>query len=154
MHEKTNLITSKLNGETFSYLSYSDTILQKTIRGRIINSIDSSKNSLEWKRKIAKLIYDSRRGANFSSDCNYAISLSMRFLPSLHGNHKLDVENFTKPILDGIAAGLFCPIKQDPLQITRFNYDDSNFNTLFIEKFEEQVTSDDSVIITISQQQV
>jgi hypothetical protein len=86
----------------------------------------------------------------FSSDKQYAISLSLRFSSILHGNAKLDVENYIKPIIDGIATGLFCPNNLDPSQITKFNYDDSNFNKLFIEKLDDCNSVDEGLIITIS----
>ena len=150
-----NLVSSKSNGFEFSYLTNSESIIiQKTINDKIINSIvDSPKKQelLEWKQKIAKLVYDERNGRNFSPDSHYAISLSLRFSPSLHGNVKLDVENYIKPILDGIAAGLFCQIEQDLAQITRFNYDDSNFNKLFVEKLDDCNSEDEGLIITIAQ---
>ena len=149
-----NLISTRLDGFEFSYISDS-TILQKSIHGRIINSVvDSSKKQelLEWKQKITKSVYDVRNGENLSSDSKYAISLSLRFSPSLHGNAKLDVENYIKPILDGIAAGLFCTIEQDPAQITRFDYDDSNFNTLFVEKLKDCNPNEEGIVITISKQ--
>lgn len=37
-----------------------------------------------------------------------------------------------KPTLDALAAGLFCHENQDPLSIVRYNFDDSNFNYLFV----------------------
>ena len=64
----------------------------------------------------------------------YAISLALRFHPGYHGGRTLDVENFIKPILDGIAAGIFCNASTDPSTINRWNFDDSNFNTLLVHR--------------------
>ncbi len=148
-----NLVSNTLNEFEFSYLSNSDSIIiQKIIEGKIINSVvDSNKKQqlLEWKQKITKSVFDERNDRNFSSDSQYIISLSFRFSPSLHGNMKLDIENYLKPILDGIVAGLFCSKEQDLTQIIRFDYDDSNFNTLFIEKLDDCNSEDEGLVITI-----
>jgi hypothetical protein len=148
------LISTQLNGISFSYIvpDSKKIIFQKFISGKIINSVvDSNRKQelLEWKQKIAKIIFIPLNGM-FSSDKQYAISLSLRFSSILHGNAKLDVENYIKPIIDGIATGLFCPNNLDPSQITKFNYDDSNFNKLFIEKLDDCNSVDEGLIITIS----
>lgn len=36
-----------------------------------------------------------------------------------HGNQRLDIENFIKPTLDALAAGLFCPNQTNPREIAR-----------------------------------
>ena len=66
----------------------------------------------------------------------------MSFHPRTHGNRDLDVENFIKPVLDGLAAGLFCENDTDPQGIDQFNYDDSNFNTLLIHRLDNAPTAD------------
>jgi len=148
------LISTRLNEIFFSYLvpNSKKIIYQKFISGKIINSVvDSNKKQelLEWKQKIANNIFHPLNG--HFPDRQYAISLSMKFSPTLHGNAKLDVENYIKPIIDGIAAGIFCPKDQDPLQITKFNYDDSNFNKLFIERLSDCKPEDEGLIITIAE---
>ena len=60
--------------------------------------------------------------------------MSFKFNPKKHGNQRLDVENYVKPVVDAIAAGLFCPPETEPKNITNWNYDDSNFNTLLIHR--------------------
>ena len=52
--------------------------------------------------------------------------LEFRFHPANHGYQSLDVENFLKPVIDAVAAGLFCEKEEDPLKIEHWNYDDSN----------------------------
>ena len=50
----------------------------------------------------------------------------------------LDVDNFVKPVLDGLAAGLFYPENTDSREIPRFDIhhgvDDSNFWILLIHR--------------------
>jgi len=147
-----NLVKVKANGLEFSYLKseQGSKIFQKIIRGKIINSVPSPNDQPKltpWKQNIAKAVFDSKNQGYFSPENHYAISLSMKFCPSLHGNHKLDVENYIKPILDGIAAGLFCPKEQDPTQIVKFNYDDSNFDKLFVEKLPNALDEKDELIV-------
>jgi len=42
-----------------------------------------------------------------------------------------------------LAAGLFCHETQDPAAIMRFNFDDSNFNYLFIQRLQDVPRSDE-----------
>ena len=65
------------------------------------------------------------------------MTLAFTFYPGLHGYRALDVDNFIKPVLDGVAAGLFSPEEQDPQAIQHFNFDDSNFNTLLIQRLSD-----------------
>ena len=75
----------------------------------------------------------------------------LSLLPALHGNRALDVENFVKPVLDGLAAGLFSSPGQDPWAIKRFDYDDSNFSTLFIHRLPDAARpEDEGVAISVS----
>ena len=151
---KPALVSTRLNGFNFSHLTDAAyaMILQQTINGTIINSVPGPAQKQElitWKQTIAKMVFDSRNGRMFSPDNHYTISLSLRFHPPSHHNRKLDVDNFIKPILDGIAAGLFCAIEQDPTQITKFDYDDSNFNRLYIEKLFTDNKAEEGIVITI-----
>ena len=108
--------------------------LRLPVTGTIINSITERKESLQdWKVKIASEV-KAARGTTWDSRNDYAITLSLSFHPANHGNRDLDVENFVKPILDALAAGLFCDPQTDPSDISLWNFDDSNFNTLLIHR--------------------
>ena len=129
--------------------------LELRVSGEIVNSITNSQRAkdaqLAWKRRIASEVREARGGGPWDAGQRYAISLAMRFCPALHGNRALDVENFVKPVLDGLAAGLFCPPGQDPRLIKRFDYDDSNFSTLFIHRLPDAVRpADEGVAIGVS----
>lgn len=126
--------------------------LERRLSGEIINSITEKKDAqLAWKRTIAAEVKGARDGGPWDARQRYAISLAMRFCPTLHGNQPLDVENFAKPVLDGLAAGLFCPPDQDPWAIERFRYDDSGFSTLFIHRLPDAPHPDDEgVAIRVS----
>ena len=127
--------------------------LELRVSGEIVNSITERKDAqLDWKRRIASEVREARGGGPWDTGQRYAISLTLRFCPSLHGHRSdLDVENFVKPVLDGLAAGLFSPPGQDPRAIERFNYDDSNFSTLFIHRLPDATRpEDEGVAISVS----
>ena len=76
----------------------------------------------------------------------------MKFHLKTHGGRKLDAENFLKPILDAVAAGLFASEDTNPSEITRYDFDDSNFDNVYFEKLTPaERFEDECVIITISQ---
>jgi len=102
------------------------------------NSVPTSESGTlrlaEWKRKVAARTKE-RRGADcWNPKHQYAISIGFAFHMAAHGNQPLDVENFLKPSLDAFAAGLFCSNDRDPMRIERYNYDDSNFRYVFIQR--------------------
>jgi hypothetical protein len=148
-----SLKTKQITNYRFSYLDSGTNLLQIHINGKIINSVvDSNKklDLLQWKQKITKHVMSERKMAYDPNDM-YLISLGLRFCPQNHGNLKLDVENYIKPIIDGIAAGLFCNLGTNPTDITRFDYDDSNFNNLYVERLPNtQSVNHEGIIISIS----
>ncbi|MFZ0184829.1 MAG: hypothetical protein WAL88_08360 [Nitrosotalea sp.] len=133
-----------------NYLDFdkSTLILKKVVFGKIINSVTEQKEELlNWKRKIVESVFNEKIIVNPSSDSTYAISLSFRFHPQCHSSNKLDVENYVKPVIDGIAAGMF---SKDPSTVTKFNFDDSNFKHILIEKLDTPVTpSNEGVAIVV-----
>ena len=118
--------------------------LTVSVIGTIANSVpttDTGKDNLaSWKIQIASEVKAARGDRQWDSSKRYAISLVLKFCMELHGYRALDVDNFTKPIIDAIAAGLFCEDDTDLADIPRWNYDDSNFNTLLFHRLPD--TSD------------
>ena len=130
--------------------------LQQHVSGTIINSITDGlrgrERQQEWKVSVASEVKKVRGAAAWNPSGNFAISLGFSFhLPS-HGNQKnLDVENFIKPVIDALAAGLFCDPGQDPREIAEWRYDDSNFRTLLIHRLEDASRSEnEGVSISVS----
>ena len=63
----------------------------------------------------------------------------------------LDVENFIKPILDAIAAGLLYDEETDLSTVKKWNYNDSNFNTLLIHRLADATKrQDEGIAISVS----
>jgi hypothetical protein len=62
------------------------------------------------------------------------VTLGLSFHPGSHGNQSLDVENFIKPTLDAVAAGLFSANSVSLETLSRWHHDDSNFNHLLIHR--------------------
>ena len=129
--------------------------LQRHISGVVINSVPGGQTGQQqsWKVLVASGIKEMRGKEPWNSDDHYAVSLGFTFHPANHGNQPLDVENFVKPVVDALAAGLFCPAELNPQDIERWKYDDSNFNTLLIHRFKDaDHREDEGVAIYVSAQ--
>ena len=103
---------------------------------RIVNSVENNPRRLiGWKRLVASRVKEKRGREQWDSRDRFAITVGLSFSPEYHGGkRRLDVDNFIKPIIDALAAGLFCDAATDPQGIQKFDYDDSNFNTLLIHR--------------------
>ena len=106
----------------------------------------------DWKVSVASGVKEMRGAAAWNPSGNFAISLGLSFYLPSHGNQKnLDVENFIKPVIDALAAGLFCDPDQDPQEIAEWGFDDSNFRTLLIHRLDDATRRDDEgVAISVS----
>lgn len=74
-----------------------------------------------WRKKVAAKVNAERGKAPWVPEDRYAVTLQFRF--SRHQNQKLDVDNYVKPVLDGLADGL--------------RVDDSNFRILLIHRLRD-----------------
>ena len=134
--------------------------LHVPVKCTIINSTGDGEKQKKWKRKVASAVKAKRerKPHPWSSDHRYAISIGFIFHRSNHGGQvncrgqaELDVDNFVKPVVDAIAAGLFCPDSTEPQDIERWGYDDSNFNTLLIHRLPDaQTPCDEGIAISVS----
>ena len=140
-----NVSTIELPGAKRSFAVYVD--------GTIINSVTENAKALRgWKERVMAATKQRRGTASWDPRSRFAITLTLKFCPKKHGGQrKLDVDNFTKPIIDGVAAGLFCGPETEPSQIDAFDYDDSNFNTLLIHRLPDTDNRDqEGVAIYVS----
>lgn len=136
--------------------------LSLPIIGYIANSIPTSQTGKErlddWKVLVASEIKAIRSERAWNPESRYAISIGFSFNARSHGNRRrwdrqchLDVENFKKPVIDAIAAGLFCGEQTDLARIPRWDYDDSNFDTLLIHRLPDVINpKDEGIAVFIS----
>ena len=97
----------------------------------------------DWKRKVTSEVKSRRGDTPWDPNDDYVISLALRSHPGHHGGEaKLDVENSIKPILDSVAAGLFSDLGTNAQTVEKWNYDDSNYRKLLIQRLAD--TSDPS----------
>ena len=98
---------------------------------------------VDWKQNVAETTKAYRGTSPWDSSDHYAISIGFSFCLQAHGNQELDVENFIKPTIDALAAGLFCTNDQDVSAIERYNYDGSNFRYLFVHRLDDALAPDE-----------
>ncbi len=115
--------------------------LALSVNGIIGNSVADSnrgkQRQVDWKKNIATNVKERRGPTAWEASGHYAISIGFSFCMKEHGNQPLDVENFLKPTIDALAAGLFCSNEQDIAKIERYNYDDSGFRHLFVHRLDD-----------------
>ena len=135
-------------------LSQPDCLLHLPIKGYIVNSITERKDRLQgWKVQVASNVKDARGGNPWNPKNRFSIAISFSFNTNSgwHGYLPLDVENFLKPVVDALAAGLFCAPQTNPQNIRKWDYDDSNFNTLLIHRLPDARTrADEGIAISVS----
>jgi hypothetical protein len=77
----------------------------------IINSVTERKEFLEdWKKAIAKEIVESafdRFRKELTRQSLLAISISFFFCKANHNGNDVDIDNFTKPVIDAAATAVF-----------------------------------------------
>ena len=130
---------------TVSFAAVARPPIRLQVGGEIINEFtDKTDKKREWKRRLASEVKLMRGNTPWDPCDNYAISLALKFCPGYHGGggQRWDVENFIKPIIDAIAAGLFCAAQTDPSMINSWNFDDSNFTTLLIHRLPDTADRD------------
>lgn len=125
------------------------------VRGAIGNSITTSasgaKRTADWKRAVCTAVHGARGRAPWQARATFGVTLGFRFAPGLHGGRDLDVENFVKPTVDAIAAGLFLPSGGDPCAVGRYGYDDSGFRHLLIHRLSDaERDADEGVAIHVA----
>ncbi len=125
--------------------------LHLVVYGEIANSVSNSetgRNRLNnWKVQVASEVKATRGEGSWNPRNEYAVSITLSFAGGRGG----DVDNYIKPIIDAIAAGLFCEPHKDPSTITYWGYDDSNFKTLFAHRLPDTDDSEaEGVAISVS----
>ncbi|MCY3882141.1 MAG: hypothetical protein OXG61_08485 [Chloroflexi bacterium] len=125
--------------------------------GEIGNSFPTSERGKNvhqaWKLQVASDVRAERGDMPWDPEDRSVVTLGFSFCPELHGGswQRLDVENYIKPTLDALAAGLFSDSTEDLASIPRWDYDDSNFSTLLIHRLPDAASdADEGVAIFVS----
>ena len=109
-----------------------------TVKGRrIINSTPGGRKRQkrrawrearkDWIKQVECAVKTKRAGAPWIPADRYAVTLQFRFCR--HEKERLDVDNYVKPVLDGLALGL--------------GVDDSNFRILLIHRLPDAETPEE-----------
>lgn len=154
--------TKKVLDWSLTWLEFSNgkTVIDTIVYGAIANVSPTTEGGREklqrWKRQISMEIKSKRGKQAHDSKNHYVVSLGMRFHTKNHGDGQIDVDNFIKPILDGIAAGLFCDENDDLSIINSYNqFDDSNFRHLYVERIvNNEPQKEEGVSIVVSEVQI
>ena len=116
----------RFNGEARSF--------RATVEGPIIHPKHRDRGPA-WKEKVAAEVKAVRGEAPWVPEDRYAVTLQFRFCRP--ENQKLDVDNFVKPVLDGLADGLCV--------------DDSRFRILLIHRLPNaETTEEEEVCLFVS----
>lgn len=108
------------------------------IGNSVPNGSEGKAKQTRWKVQVASRVKEERGKHPWQDGDSYAITVGFSFHMPSHHNQKLDVENFVKPAIDALAAGLFCQV--NPRDIQRWDCDDSNFTTLLIHRLPDAVS--------------
>ena len=109
------------------------------IGNSVPNGSEGKAKQTRWKIQVASRVKEARGECPWQDGDSYAITVGFSFHMPCHGNQKkLDVENFVKPAIDALAAGLFCQV--NPRDIQRWGCNDSNFTTLLIHRLPDAVS--------------
>ena len=119
--------------------------ISKWVKGPIIKFTSPQSEKLrKWMVRLARAV-KAKRGGDWCSDCLHTVTLEFRFCPP--PKEKRDVDNYVKPVLDGLAAGLFLPENTDPGEVERYDIDhgvdDSNFRILLIHRLPNAETPEE-----------
>lgn len=127
---------------TLEYTADEARLLCARVYGVIGNSAPTSQKGKDvlarWRVQVASRVKEARGEGPWQGGDSYAITVGFSFHMPCHGDQKLDVENFVKPAIDALAAGLFCQV--NPQDIQRWDCNDSNFTTLLIHRLPDAVS--------------
>lgn len=112
------------------------------IEGKIANSTAKCQEQHPWKAKVASAVKEKRGHNPLCPKDKYSVSVGLSFHPGSHGNQCFDLDNYTKLIIDAIAAGLFCLPETEPKDIYPWCYDDSSFHTLLFHRLPDAVVAE------------
>ena len=116
---------------TLAFLASGRT-LEVRAEGEIVNETSQREKLDCWRRKVMSAVQRARLGKSWRSNDEYAVSIGLRFHPGSHGESSFDIDNYTRPTINAIAAGLFSDAA--PETIDHWHFPDSNFRTLLLHR--------------------
>ena len=135
----------RYTGETRSLVVAIDGV----VRNSIPNTQKARAELHEWKRRVTQAV-GGRRGARpWNPHDMYTVSLALRFHLPNHHNREVDIDNYCKPVLDAVAAGLFDPAPND---VTGWRgYPEHRFRTLLVHRLRDGADpAQEGVVIAVS----
>ena len=110
------------------------TSVRAPIGNAVANSAKAKQRTADWKRAVGGAVRAAGGTSRRDPRDHWAITMGFAFHPRLHGSGSFDVENFMKPTLDAIAAGLFAAVDVDVATIVAWKHDDSNFRHILVHR--------------------
>lgn len=154
MDNTLELVTLPIGTHSFSIVrfQYEQCSGAFEIYGRIGNSVTNSKIGAEktkkWKRDVAVHIKNNRGEITWSDKWEYVITIGFFFCRKPYA---FDIENYMKPVIDAIAAGLYCNDDENFTMDRPFNFNDSNFRHLFVSRLPDvNSQNEEGVVIHLS----
>lgn len=124
------------------------------VTGRIIPQTNKGEELMQWKKKVACTVMNKRGATRWCPKLLYAVTLHFCF--RWGRSTTPDVDNCIKPVLDGLAAGLFLPEEKDIRELRTFaahpnGVDDSGFRVLLVHGADKaQPQEEDEVRLFVS----
>ena len=118
----------------------------------VVNAIIDRKKApvqREWKLKVADAVRHARSLA--TPPVSSAVSIAFFICPANHWSHRYDIENFVKPVIDGVAMGLWGDldrVRTDPAAL--FDADDSVFRSIYVEVCDVEDSLAEGAFVTVS----
>ena len=155
------LVSELYKGKEINFLKNDlpDPIIQCFIDGvhtergnEVINSFhENVELCRKWKFQIADQINNNIKGPLKPLKLA-AVSVSFFFYPPFHGNKDLDIDNFIKLVIDGLAKGLFSQNWEEEKALEskiKFNENDSIFKNIYLEYQEYVEELKEGIYITV-----
>lgn len=118
-------------------------VLHLPVYALIGNSVPTATQGIErtkaWKGAVAEAVRRKRGAAPWPTGCVWAVTVGFSFHLRSHGNRKLDIENFLKPTIDALTAGLL-GTSDEPLH---YNHDDSGICHLLVHRLPDAVSAEE-----------
>ena len=133
---------------TLAFLASGRTLVVRA-EGEIVNETGQNEKLDRWRREVMSAVQRARRGKSWNSNDEYAVSIGLRLHLGDHGESSFDIDNYTRPTINAIAAGLFSDAA--PEDLGSWNFPGANFRTLLVRRLPDtDDTSKEGAAIFVS----